>query len=822
GSDQVHTYTISNNDNPPVVDFNTTSSNGAESVSSKAITVDLSAASGQAVTVNYVITGTATASGTDFTLANGTLTIAAGQTTGTITIASIVDDSLDEANETVILTLSNPGNATLGSDQVHTYTITDNDIPNINYTSISSSGLESVSSANLTVALSSTSSSNITVNYAVTGTATGSGTDYVLANGTLTIAAGQTTGTITIASIVDDSTDEVDETVIVTLSSPSNATLGNDSVHTYYIVDNDDTTNPLITVTSPIDNAINVAITTDIELTFNEDVDVETGTITIKKKIDNTTVEAIDVTGNLVTGTGTNTIIVNPTDDLEYETEYYILIENTAFDDEDGNSFDGISVTTIFNFTTITRLVDPTSIKDVVAIEKAMTDISTRWGYNNIDVANKRLNWLERNKNIRNKSYQGIKVKLNNKLLNTIINNLPDDKKLTTEDVKKILANDFNSLLETDEECRDKNDEGINTSVYLEDQSCEDNHTSDNESVLGKISTTTETLIIDEAIKIKEDLLGDLNSRFMPTLGNWSTWTSGEISIGLVKSTTAESKQNSTSKGIHLGADKLLENKKGIYGFAIGFGEDESIVGDSGSSVKSDNYSLFTYGTYDNEDIKFPFVDKTRFDAVFGIAHNKFDTIRIDNEGDKLTGKRDSNQIFASIGIRGSIKDEIIVNEKKHIIVPNKWNFSPYTKLDMSYTIFEKYIETGAVTALTYEERILQKARLSFGTDISYLKEIRGKNVIPFVKIEYSYDYSNNPLADLYYTSEGTADTYHLRLEGVEKEQRWKLGFGTEIFNTNSEIGKDATMVLGYRREGGFGSNFVSSESIYFDFDWDF
>ena len=140
----------------------------------------------------------------------------------------------------------------------------------------------------------------------------------------------------------------------------------------------------------------------------------------------------------------------------------------------------------------------------------------------------------------------------------------------------------------------------------------------------------------------------------------------------------------------------------------------------------------------------------------------------------------------------------------------------------MSYTIFEKYIETGAVTALTYEERILQKARLSFGTDISYLKEIRGKNVIPFVKIEYSYDYSNNPLADLYYTSEGTADTYHLRLEGVEKEQRWKLGFGTEIFNTNSEIGKDATMVLGYRREGGFGSNFVSSESIYFDFDWDF
>ena len=41
-------------------------------------------------------------------LANGTLTINAGSTSGTITIANIVDDSLDEANETVIVTLSSP------------------------------------------------------------------------------------------------------------------------------------------------------------------------------------------------------------------------------------------------------------------------------------------------------------------------------------------------------------------------------------------------------------------------------------------------------------------------------------------------------------------------------------------------------------------------------------------------------------------------------------------------------------------------------------------------------------------------------------------
>ena len=80
-----------------MVDFNTTSSSGAESSSSKALTVDLSAASSNNVTVDYAVTGTATGSGTDYTLANGTLTISAGATSGTITIGSIVDDSLDEA-----------------------------------------------------------------------------------------------------------------------------------------------------------------------------------------------------------------------------------------------------------------------------------------------------------------------------------------------------------------------------------------------------------------------------------------------------------------------------------------------------------------------------------------------------------------------------------------------------------------------------------------------------------------------------------------------------------------------------------------------------
>ena len=85
-------------------------------------------------------------------MSNGTLTISAGSTSGTIAIASIVDDSLDEDNETIILTLSSPGNAILGNDSVHTYTIFDNDdAPVVDFNAASSNGAESVSTKTITV-----------------------------------------------------------------------------------------------------------------------------------------------------------------------------------------------------------------------------------------------------------------------------------------------------------------------------------------------------------------------------------------------------------------------------------------------------------------------------------------------------------------------------------------------------------------------------------------------------------------------------------------------------------------------------------------------
>ncbi len=108
-----------------VVAFSTAASSASEAAGTASLDVTLSNAILLPVTVDYAVTGgTATGGGADYTLAAGTLTFAPGQTARTVDVI-IVDDPLDEIDETVIVTLSNPSRATLGATAVHTLTITD-------------------------------------------------------------------------------------------------------------------------------------------------------------------------------------------------------------------------------------------------------------------------------------------------------------------------------------------------------------------------------------------------------------------------------------------------------------------------------------------------------------------------------------------------------------------------------------------------------------------------------------------------------------------------------------------------------------------------
>ena len=238
--------TVRDNDNPiPAAYFGSGSSSAAENAGTQNVAVNLTrpAPSG-GLTLGYNVTGTATAgSGNDFTIRNsGTLSIAAGATSASIPVA-INDDSTNENDETVVLTLTGGTGYRLGSPQAHTLTITDNDnpFPAASFAAGSSSAAENAGTHNVRVNLSSAApSGGLTLAYNVTGSATaGGGNDFTIRNsGTLSIAAGATSASIPVA-INDDSTQESAETVILTLTGGTGYRLGSPRVHTLTITDND-------------------------------------------------------------------------------------------------------------------------------------------------------------------------------------------------------------------------------------------------------------------------------------------------------------------------------------------------------------------------------------------------------------------------------------------------------------------------------------------------------------------------------------------------------------------------------------------------------
>jgi len=188
-----------------------------------------------------------------------------------------------------------------------------------------------------------------------------------------------------------------------------------------------DTTNPTLSSSVPTDDATDVSKNANIVLTFSETVDVENGNITIKKTSDDSTVETINVTGAKVTGSGSTIITINPATTLDSLTEFYVLIDASAFDDTAGNSYAGISSTTALSFTTSTAInsaTDPVTDKDVIGSIDTQSNISKNIISQSIGSISSRLSNLRRNRDSNNLSENNIKLDFNNAILTSLTEEL--------------------------------------------------------------------------------------------------------------------------------------------------------------------------------------------------------------------------------------------------------------------------------------------------------------------------------------------------------------------------------------------------------------
>jgi hypothetical protein len=206
----------------PVIDIDEPIALEADGVITFSVT--LSHGSGSPVTVDWTTAAGTASNGSDYFDTNGTVTFAPNDTLETVQI-TVNDDATFEHDETMALNLANASGAPIGDAQGIGTISNDDDAPGVTIADASvTEGDAGQRMLTFQVSLAGDTDLDATVGFAAAGGTASAGTDYLAATGTLTIPAGETTATIDVV-VNGDATYEVDETLSVTLSDPSNAQL---------------------------------------------------------------------------------------------------------------------------------------------------------------------------------------------------------------------------------------------------------------------------------------------------------------------------------------------------------------------------------------------------------------------------------------------------------------------------------------------------------------------------------------------------------------------------------------------------------------------
>jgi hypothetical protein len=354
--------------------------------------------------------------------------------------------------------------------------------------------------------------------------------------------------------------------------------------------------------------------------------------------------------------------------------------------------------------------IKPNTKADVVGIIKASANTTVNFQKISQRSVDSRLSWLNNNKDLAQKSRQGVKVLLANPYLNELVNGTSKGFKETKFSDIAVLATNYEKKSSTSD-------------------------------IASDIETNAFKLAMGE-LKKQTNILKNLNPTDGTIFGDWSAWSEGEFRIGKFNSSSNVSDQKFDSYGISLGIDKPYWGN-GILGFSLTFGKDDVDIGSLGSKVKSDNLSFAVYSRFN--EINLPPVETT-----IGIGKNKMGNRRVDGS-QTLSGEREVNMIF------GSAK----IYSKPYI--EDKITLTPYGQLQVAYIELENYSESGGSLALTYKNQNVNRGMASLGTEMIYNIHLAEGRLKPFSSLEYGYDFTKKSDVNMHYVGDST--NYNIRVD---------------------------------------------------------
>ena len=245
---------------------------------------------------------------------------------------------------------------------------------------------------------------------------------------------------------------------------------------------------------------------------------------------------------------------------------------------------------------------------------------------------------------------------------------------------------------------------------------------------------------------------------------DWFKWSEGRVSLGKTKSGNSSSRKFN-SKGISFGADKIKKDERDtIHGFVFQYGVDDVKIGNRGTKLETDTYSLALYNT--------KFSDNGIFrDALIGGSLLEIDQKRVTVYSNTLKGDRSGHQIFGSLNFGKRLSDE-------------KINLNPSIKLDLGYTTLKSFNEKTLLgntfeDALGFGVQNIISALSTIGVILDTTDKREDETINHYIRLDYIADLSQSPDADFYYLNDQST-TYNYKVDN-KSMHNFKIGYGFDV-----------------------------------------
>jgi outer membrane autotransporter protein len=252
--------------------------------------------------------------------------------------------------------------------------------------------------------------------------------------------------------------------------------------------------------------------------------------------------------------------------------------------------------------------------------------------------------------------------------------------------------------------------------------------------------------------------------------GGITVWTSGIVNVGTQKDGGSGNSVDFNTSGISMGADLRL-SPRFAFGGGIGYGYDDSDIGNQGSHSRTNAYNFASYASYRPSDFTF-------IDGLIGYQWLAFDLRRyVTANGNLVKASRKGSQLFGSVS----------AGFERHF---GDMMMSPYGRFDLARAHLDAYTEHGdAIYALHYEQQTIGTTSGSLGLRTNWTLKRDFGTLLPMFRVEYQHDFEGNSTATMQYANASAGPLYRTALEGQSRD-RMLLGLGLQSYcNSGLTIG---------------------------------